>query len=164
MPRLYSKYLNTALEEVVGQVMGEDPREALNLFEELALMRISAGEAIKLYGAALKIGDEQKGQELRMSAAAVMAQALGNVQSMCEAAARVESQGKDKFSVHTLRAIIDQITLVAHATFKDHPDLVMKFQRDIKEQVRIPAAGGAEGTHLTPDKDVMGMDATIPSS
>lgn len=163
LPRLYSKHLSGTLLDAVEHVMGQDPREALNLFEELALMRVAAGDAIKLYNAAHTVEGE-KGDAIRTQAAGLMAQALSNVQSMCESAARIELQGKDKLSIHSLKAVVDQVVYISYKVFKDHPDLVKKFQETIAEQVRMPKASGIEGTDITPDRDVVEMDETIPAS
>jgi len=166
LPRLFKYTLGETLRDKVSQVMGEDPREALNLFEELALMRVSAGEAVKLYEGALKLDEKtdtvtkEKADELKQFASSLMVSALQQVQQMCEAAARVESQGKDKYSIHSLKAIIDQIILISYRVFKKHPDLVLDFERAIREDIRMP--NEATGTDITPDQDVMDMDATVP--
>lgn len=160
LPPLYRYKLRESLQDKMIELMGEDPREALNLFEELALMRIAAGQAVTLFDKAHDVEDEGKRLELLMSTASLMGGCLKEVQSMCESAARVESQGKDKYSIHSMKVIIDQIVLVSHKVFKAHPALVLEFQEAINEHVRLPTEN--VGTSITPDQDVLDMDDTIP--
>ncbi len=165
LPRLYKKYLSETLQVAVDSVMGDDPRESLNLFEELALMRLSAGNAIQMYSAAMGADREKLGADrvdgLQQMAAGIMSQALAGVQSMCESAAKIESGGKDKYSIHSLKMIVDQIVLVSFDVFKDHPELVREFERQIAANVRMPSS--PDGTDIQPGDDVIEMDDTIPS-
>lgn len=128
-------------------------------------MRVSAGNAIQMYSAAMgadknKIGAE-KVEALQAMAAGIMQQALAGVQSMCESAAKIEGSGKDKYSIHSLKMIVDQIVLTSYDVFKAHPELVREFERQIAENVRMPSS--PDGTDINPGDDVIDMDQTIPS-
>ncbi len=159
LPLFYSQHLSDTLTQRLADCVDGDPREALNLFEELALTRIAASEMVKLFAAAEKV-DGDKGAELRTTASVLMCDALKNVQAMCEAAARIENQGKDKYSIHSLKAIINQLVRIAYTVFKDHPEKAAEFKRLVDEEVKMP--NEAIGTTLTPDRDVQDMDETVP--
>lgn len=159
MPMFYSKYLDASISDLVAAQMGSDPRETLNLFEELALMRLACGDAVALWTAAQQSTDSSK----RVAASMIMADALKNVQQLCQAAASIESQGKDKFSVHTLRSIINQIVRIAYRVFEDDMEKAQAFEQMIADHVKLPSLGH-EGTSLTPDMDVGEMDSSVPQA
>ncbi len=160
LPVLYRYKLRETLQDKVSVLMGENPREALNLFEELALTRIAANQSVMLFDKAHDIENGEKRVEAVAACAAMMSECLKSVQSMCESAARIESQGKDKYSIHSIKVIVDQVVLICHRVFKDYPELVLEFQEAIKQHVRLPDE--SNGTSITPDQDVLDMDSTIP--
>lgn len=157
MPLFYSKYLTNSIADVVAEQMGSDPRETLNLFEELALMRLASGDAVALWTAA-QTSDDPK---TRYAAGCIMADALKNVSTLCQQAASIESQGKDKFSVHTLRSIVNQIVRIAYRVFDEDLAKAQAFEALINEEIRLPSTGD-EGTNITPDMDVLDMDESVP--
>lgn len=158
LPMFYKKKLNKTLTDMVADSLDGDPREALNLYEELALVRVLAAETVGLYSAASESGK----MEAMQAAGALMAEALGQVKTMCEAASRVETTGKDKFSVHTLKSIIHQIVRIAHKVLKEHPELALQFEQLVRNEIKMPNEN--EGTSITPDADVLEMDGTVPAA
>lgn len=155
LPFFYRKYLSPTLTAKVEELLNVAPDEQINLFEELALMRTMAGEAVQLYG----LAEEKGSPEQRTEAALLMRSALRDVVQTCEAASRVVASGKDKVSVHDIQFVVNQIIRVAHATLEEED--AMRFEESLRRDVRIPGRT-EQGTHLTPDNDVSMMDATIP--
>jgi len=157
LPRLYGKLLGGTMEETMNALLDESPAEQIQLFEELALTRVVCRDAVKLFAAAQQGDDEQK-----ILAQQVMLDALKFVKDMCEGAAKVDNNSKDKFSIQHVRHISNQITQCAHEAFgMGDPDAVKRFAELIKAKVKMPSASN-DGTDITPDQDVLEMDATIP--
>lgn len=156
LPRFYSKFLTKTLSEAVEEQLDLAPTEQLRFFEELALMRDVAGQAVMLYGAAKATGKA----EHVMPAAMVMKDALSEVVKIGEAAARIEASARDKISVHALHCFVAQIVRIVHDTFGDDPR-VHQFEEAIRNSIRLPVAVNS-GTARTPDADAIEMDDTIP--
>lgn len=156
MPRFYSKYLTRTVQEAVEEALAVSPREQLQLFEELALMRDLAGQAVALYSAARETGKA----EVMMQAGMLMQQHLKEVIATCESAARIDAAAKDKVSVHTLHHFVDQLVRVAFETFGD-TDKAREFEFAIRTQIKLPSSG-VNGTDITPDQDVTEMDRSVP--
>lgn len=175
MPRIYRRHMTQSLHAAVQEQMAVSPAEQLQLFEELALMREVAQQSVRLYGAAsealeraeaegLEEPKRKKLEELTMSAGMVLQDQMRSVSDICDRAARIDAQVKDKISVHTLHHFVDQIVMIAYKSFgelgEDSP-LVKDFVQRIRTEIKIPSTG-AEGTSVTPDMDVRDMDETVP--
>lgn len=166
LPVFYKYNLCKTLEEAVQEATGVDPSEQLGLFEELALMRVAANEAVQLYGIAMMVqaSDETpqaKVDQLRINAAELMKGALREVANMCEAAARVNGVSADKFSIHNLNYVVHQMVSIAYDVFgPEHEDLAQAFEERLQKHVKLAKQTG--GTQITPDADVILMDETIP--
>lgn len=152
MPRFYSHRLKGTLQDQVEILLGASPSEQLSLFEELALMRVTAAQVVALWGAA-------EGTDAAPMAGVLMRDALKDVISTCQTAANIESQAKDKFSIHALHHIINQIVRIAYECFDEDPR-AERFEQLIKEKIKMPIE--QTGTLLTPDQDAVDMDDTIP--
>lgn len=158
LPMFYSKHLGRTLQAAVEEQLGMDPSDQLNLFEELALIRSGAGQAVKLYDAALTQADS----DLRLEAARQMRDWLDTVRSFAESAARVKASGSDKISVHDLKYVVAQVTRIMwRVCGEDHEFLAKKFERLVREEIKMPHE--VVGTDLTPDLVVTDMDATVPN-
>jgi hypothetical protein len=153
LPRFYSKHLTKTLQEAVEDALGATPREQLNLYEELAVMRATCGDLCKLYDAC-----ENK-PESRAAVGEALRSALQDVVKVCESAARVEGMAKDKLSIHNLSYVIAQVVRLAHDCFGDD-ERAKKFEEMIRLEVRLPDE--TQGTLMTPDQDVGEMDDTVP--
>jgi len=159
LPMFYSRQLNRTLQEAVESQLEMAPREQLALFEELALMRLTAQRTVSMWNAAVETGKP----ETEQMAVALMVEALKNVEHMCTAAARVESTAADKVSIHTLKAFVSQIVRIAYETMgEEHVELARKFEKLVREEIKLPSE--EEGTTLTPDADVTRMDDTVPNA
>ncbi len=166
MSRYYLKCLRPTLaaklEEAVDSLGSLD---ALDLTEELALIRVAAGDAVEQYAKAQEIsGDDAKSTELKMITGQMMISRLQDVAKMCEAAG---SSAELKVRLQTAFASVmtSVITSIAHAAWEVFGDDYRV--KDFEELIRtkLEARGhGVEGTEITPDRDVIEMDETIPDA
>lgn len=153
LPMFYSEVLNTSLKQLVEAACSQEPHEQVAIFEELALMRVTATEAVRLYSKAQEADDET-----RLNASLLMRDHLLEVVKVAESAARIVASGKDKISVHDINHVVNQIVRIAFKTLTD--DDARKFERAIRAEVKV---SGNEGTTITPDQVVTDMDSTIPT-
>ena len=155
LPMFYSAQLKGSLSDFVGKCLDMPPHEQMNVFEELALMRGMAGKTVTLYQAA----EASKKSEVIANATGLMLDALTHVVKTCEAAARIDALSKDKVSAHNIAFVVDQIVRVAYDTIPE--EQARAFEASVREQVRIDT--GPEGTALTPDRDAIAMDNSVPA-
>jgi hypothetical protein len=146
----YRRSLTKALNDAVQESLEQKPDDVLNLFQELALTREAAQLSVRMYGAAL----ETDKQESILIAAELMAMHLQRVAEMCKAAASLHTEQREKFSVHDLNYIIEQIIRISYDTFKDH-ELVNHFALRLRNEIQISKA---QATTITPDQEVLEMD------
>ena len=138
-------------------------------------MREVAGHAVKMYSDADTIyrakPDSESAKKMVLETGALMKDFLFDVQKMCDSAARIEASSKDKLSITFLGHFIKQVLMCAYEAFEGKVDqsILDDFEERLKTQIRLPdyiqAKGGdgtPVGTEITPDQDVMDMDATIP--
>jgi hypothetical protein len=146
----YRRSLTKALEDAVQESLAQKPDDVLNLFQELALTREAAQLSVRMYGAAL----ETNKQESILIAAELMAMHLQKVAEMCKAAAALHTEQREKFSVHDLNYIVEQIIRISYDTFKEH-ELVNHFALRLRREIQISKA---QATTITPDQEVLEMD------
>lgn len=162
LPKFYSKYLTDTLNEALEQQLELDSHEQLNLQEELALMRLSSGQAMALWAAAQQLPkDNANRDEMIMSAALVMREALQSVAQLCKDAASVEAARKDAITPMDLKQIVNQLVRLLYSVCgEEHEDIARRFELRVKDEIRLP--NDIEGTTLNPTQDVIDMLATIP--
>jgi hypothetical protein len=148
--RFYKRSLTASLEAVLSEQLEMKPDEQLSLFEELALVREAANNHVKIYSLAVETGK----QEAIMAAGELMAISMQRVAEICRIAAATHNEQKDKFSVHDLNYIIEQIIRISFDCFKDDPR-VNKFALMIRENLQLTKD---QGTSITPDQEVLEMD------
>jgi hypothetical protein len=156
LPRFYSKYLKATLQEAVEECLTQSPHDQVSVFEELALMRLTVEDAIKLWDKSR----ESSALATRMEAGMILRDQLKEVSALADQANRIMLAGKDQYSVHTLVHVVNQLVRIAYDVFADHRDLAEEFERQIRERVKLPTEG--QGTASTPDMDVADMDNTVP--
>lgn len=176
MPSFYGKYLNETLQEAVESQLNLPVEDQLNLFEELALIRRFACDALKVYSKELNKPDAKQIDIVVASKLATAA--LEQVSNFCEKAAKVDSMQRDKYSIHTINSIVAQIVNIIHIVLDIHDqhELAVEIAREIRLQLKIPVqtvklieanANNSLGTNLTPeavDETVIDMDNTIPKN
>jgi len=156
LPRFYSKKLSGTLQQVVEEALEAAPAEQLELLEELAIMRTTTLDVLKLYEAALESGK----QEMIVSAGLVVREAMKDVQAMTSAAFDMEQKRRDKVSAHNIVYVVHQIVRISAEVFGEDLDKAERFRRLCLEKLRVD--DGKQGTTITPDQDVIDMDSTIP--
>jgi hypothetical protein len=165
MPKFYGKYVTKTLGDMLDQCLEQNPKDQLQLFEEVALIRDVAGQAVALYSAAKELADAHPGdakkRDLLMQAGEVMKMQISEVVKTCEAASRVANAASDKVSIHQLHFFVEQVTRCAYEAFGNDPR-AEDFRQRMLTQVRLPVDAGSTGTCVTPDMDVMGMDGSVP--
>lgn len=149
--RFYKRNLSKSLAEAIEDSLDLKPDDQFNLMEELALMREVAGQYVKVYGAALESGK----QDVILSSGELMALALNQVSNICRQAAAVHNEQREKFSVHDLNYIIEQIIRISYDCFKDD-DRCNTFALMIREQLDLKS--NKQGTTITADQAVTEMD------
>ena len=169
MPGIYDRVLTRTLAESIAALQAEPPAKQMQIFDELALMRDVAAEAVKLYSvareAAAQQPDNMKLTEQVLSTGAVMREHLNEVVRLAEVAGRIEQQAKDKISIPQLYFFVDQLVHAIYVALDGDVVLAKQIERTIKETVLLPSvtAGNSDkGTLLTPDMDVQSMDAMVP--
>jgi hypothetical protein len=153
LPKFYSVHLSKTLQEAVEEALDSAPEDQLNLYEELAVMRASAADICKMY-------DACPNDKTRMAAGGLLRDTMQEVARLCESAARVRASANDKLSIHNLSVVIAQVVRCAWEVFGDDEERAQQFEDLIREKVRMPEE--TRGTSITPDQDVMDMDASVP--
>ena len=157
LPVFYSKHLTKTLKDHVSDSLGMDPDEQVALYEELALVRHVAGQFVKLYGAACDSGNP----ETVMLAASGMVDALNNVERICSAAGKLKDKQKDRFSIHDLKFVVDQLVQIMYTICDpDHRDIAVRFKESVDSYLVLPTA--QQGTDLHPDQTAALLDSSIP--
>lgn len=170
---VYKQKLGPKLKTMVEQATGIDPDEQIAVFEELALMRSHASNFVAVYSAAYEAAEavatnaaatpEQKAAaSARLtSAGQLMTEALQIVTDTCAKATKIQTQLKDRFSIHDLKFVIERIMMIHFSVAKDYPELVEAFAKAIDEELKLPQSGST-GTSLHPDDTAREFDASVP--
>lgn len=176
MPSFYGKYLNETLQEAVESQLRLPVENQLNLFEELAISRTLAKDALQMY--AEESANPKSTREQILIAGKFLYSALEVVTNFCEKAAKVDSMQRDKYSIHTINSIVAQIVNIIHIVLDIHDqhELAVELAREIRIQLKIPVqtvklieanANNQLGTNLTPeaiDATVIDMDSSVPNN
>jgi len=160
--RFYTKRLRpTLLARVEEIVASTAPIEQLSVVEEIALLRDHCGNAVSLYSEAVESGNA----EAVMSAGIVMSSHLQELIKAVDTAARID-EVKTRVSGAFVNAMAAVVTTVCQAASEvwGNDYRVGEFERRLREQLVAKAIPGCEGTDVTPDQDVHGMDDTVPGA
>jgi hypothetical protein len=163
MARFYRNHLTKSLGALVDDALSINPNEQLQLYEELALMRDVAGQAVALYGISKDLADKEPNEKNRsrvFEAGQLMQSQLSEVVRICESASRI-ANARNNISPDQLGHLVAQLKRCAQDAFGDDPR-VLTFDKLINEQVRVPMEGSTNGTMLTPDLDAKDMDGSVP--
>jgi hypothetical protein len=140
LPSFYSKYLGPKLSERVNEALNKPHDEQVALYEELAIARSTACEALRL---ASPLFDEKIGTKLSLETKALMAQTLNQamnaVKELVLAASKIEKEQSDKVSVKVINLIVMQIVMAINDVCGvDNMELAEAIARRIDEKVRLP--------------------------
>lgn len=158
---LYSKYLGDTLSKRLAEMLEQPIGVQVSLFEELAIVRTQAVEAIRLWDAAVESPKpDSKTVQLAME---VVSGSLREVKEFCLAVSRIEKDAEDKVSLRIVGVFVDQIVRVVYRVCGEkYEGLADAIREGIEEGVRLPKSGDeleVEGTLRTPDQVVEEMDA-----
>lgn len=167
MSRYYLKCLRPTLALALEKALSETSLDNLDLNEELALIRVAAGDAVAEYAKVVELSesksDDPKITELKMLTGQMMISRLQDVAKMATEAGNTADL-KIKLQGAFSQVMTSVITSIAHAAWEVFGD--DSRVKDFEELIRtkLEARGtGVEGTEITPDRDVIEMDETIPS-
>ena len=136
----YSKYLGPRLTEMVRQNLNEPHDEQVALYQELAITRSMACEAIKL---AQPLFDDDMRSKLDTETTAMifstLQNAMSSVKDLVLAAARIEKDSKDKVSLKVINLIVAQIiNAVNQECGTENEELADAIGKRINDKVRLP--------------------------
>ncbi len=165
LPAVYSKYLSEALSTRIEELAQQSLTAQQDLSEELALVRLTALDAAKLYDQARAIAeavpDNKDAQEVKLAAGQQLRSVLAEVADMVQRIVTIQNAGRDKIGVQGVALLVAQVVQMAYDVFgEDNIPLVQEFAERIRE-LRLPV-DGSSGTNIRPDDDVIEMDTTIP--
>jgi len=164
MSRYYLKCLRPTLAAALETALAESPLDQLDLSEELALIRVAAGDAVAQYAKVSELtGEDAKTAEMKLMMGQMMISRLQDVAKMAEAAGS-NAELKVRLQGAFAQVMTSVITSIAHAAWEVFGDdyRVKDFEELIRTKLEARGAG-VEGTEITPDRDVIEMDETIPA-
>lgn len=172
MPKFYRHTLTKTLQSVVEEHLRLSNAEQIQLYEELALLRHNAGLAVEQYGKAydmlLQARASQKqdlialAEETLLEAAEAMKSQLREVRDTCKTIAEIEAKATNNITVFTLHGVVRQMVFLLYETLgPDNMELAHQFEEMVRRDVVLPASE-VKGTTITPDQEVLAMDATVP--
>lgn len=140
LPSFYSKYLGPKLSERVKELLDSPHEEQVSLYQELAVARASACEALKL---AQPLFDEKQAEKLspetKSLIVATLGQAMTNVKDIVLAASRLEKEAGDKVSMKVVNLIVMQIVLAINDVCgTENLEIAAAIGKAIDERVRLP--------------------------
>jgi len=152
-PTFYSKFLGPTLAKALTEVASEPLTKQTAIYDELALARATAQQAVKMAAIALEpppgivIDDATK-----RGALALIMEVVGQVSILVERAAKIEASASDKLSLRAVDAFVVQIVrIIAEELGSEYQALAEKICGRIKTDIRVPldamrgkTAGAAE--------------------
>ena len=125
LPTFYSKYLGPKLKKRVEELLKTPHDEQVSLYEELALARSMACEALALAAPVFENGNDLT-PETRAKAVQVLGAALENVKDLVLAASRLEKDSADKVSLKVLHLVVPYTLILADPMWKER-EIIAKF-------------------------------------
>ena len=140
LPPFYSKYLGPKLSQRLAELLARPHDEQVALYEELAVARATACEALKL---AQPLFDEEQSKKLNSETKSLMMQTLGQamdgVKEMVLACSRVEKDADDKVSIKVINLVVNQIILAINDVCgTENVALAEAIAAAIDNRVRLP--------------------------
>lgn len=158
--RIYTRVLSKTLREALDEHLSQDPSKQVQIFEELGLMREHSMNAVALWS----IAQDSDKLETRLAAGELMAGMLKQVADLAKTAAAINAQSA--VSVHTLHFVVQRIINVMHEVCgEENISLALEFEQRVRAEIRVEQYAGGDsmsGTTLTPDRDAIDMDESVP--
>lgn len=140
LPMFYSKYLGPKLSERVKELLDQPHDEQISLYQELAIARVNACEALKL---AQPLYDDEKSKklspELKSLILNTLQDAMGGVKELVLAASKLEKDSADKVSIKVINLIVMQIIMAINDVCgTENMAIAEAIAQAIDERVRLP--------------------------
>lgn len=158
IPRIYSKYLGKTLKEELEAFLGQSHHQQVSVYEELAISRVAAAQALRLAEPVLTNDIKLKPETVAL-ALSCLRDAMNNVRDMVVAAAKIEALATDKISIRYLDTFLTQIIRAIYIACGDEDGIAEVIEQEIRENVRLPIVSDL-GTDSTPST-VLEMDESI---
>lgn len=164
MPKRYVKLLGVSLKEKLEEMSEGSHHDVVNLYEEIAISRLAAMQAIKLASPVLD-GTTELEPHVRVLALSCLQDAMEHVRRMVLSAARIEKSVDGRVSLQVIDLLFMQVIRVVHEACPDE-ELAEKIEagiREIKLPVHSKNAGASlmDGIDSTPDMMVGEMDESV---
>lgn len=178
-PTYYAQHLGPTLREALEEQINSPHHLQLQLYEELAVTRTAALEAVKLASILYEqdgdtgktIADSKNiDMQTRVALVNAMRDSMVAVKEMVMACSKVEKDVEDKVSLRVIDLYLKQIMNCIGKALRKHPELVDAIQNEIEQTIRVPTARASAreieqqyGDVMTPDKMVeLMMQRTAP--
>lgn len=162
-------YLSRVSENIAArleEILSTPVKQQLQLYEEIAVARLAALQAVKAATPFLE-GDPRVTPQLAALMQENLRRALSDVTMIVEKAAKIEANFHDKVSVNVISMVMMQVTREIHDTLgRQHPDLAAALDQRIQKSVMLPVSEDAESVISRDSKRTVDeMDAvTSPSA
>lgn len=163
MPSKYRRHIGIPLKEKLDEFMDGGHHEQIQLYEELAIVRAMAVNALKLAEPVLQPGRKKIKAHIQVIALDLLAECMENVRKMVETIAKMEKLSDGKVSLRVVDMLLAQVIKLLHKKYPDDGDELEVLIRDIRlpEADHEPGGGFTQGTEITPDAMVTEMDESI---
>ena len=165
MPKRYAKFLGVTLRNKIEELTSDPHFDQINLYDEIAIARLSATQALKLAEPVLTGSIKVKNTTMVL-AMSCLRDAMDHVRDVVVAAAKIEHDAGGKVSLRVVDLVIMQVIKAIHEVCDD-PVLADLIEKAVRENVRLPEGSGdagaliVDGVESTPDVIVMEMDESI---
>lgn len=136
MPGFYSKFVGPKLRAQLDEMLQESHDKQLSLYEEIAVSRTAAMQALALAEPALT--GEIKDPRLVSLSISVVQQAMSHVANLVQVAARIEKDADDKFSLKVLALFVMQITKAVYEVLGEDNETAARIVAAIDDRVKVP--------------------------
>lgn len=167
MPKRYAKFLGETLRNKIEELSQDPHHDQVSLYEEIAVARLAAIQALKLAEPVLN-GTVKVKPQTTVLAIECLREAMNHVRDMVVSAARVEQASGSKVSLRVVDLIVMQLIKAIHDVCPDRK-VADKIAEHVRENVRLPMDKTADvwspsvidGVESTPDMMVHEMDASV---
>lgn len=163
LPSIYRKGLKDGLVDLLESLASQPHHDQIALYEELALSRMCAQQALAL--ATPVLSGEKVDAQTQALTVSLLKDALNNVRDMCIAVSKIEKDKDDRVSLKVVDLFIIQILRAIYRVCGDeHAELAVRLEEEITSTVQLPkdidVEGAVAGTDSLPS-DVQSMDSSI---
>ncbi len=167
MSKRYAKFLGETLRDKIEELASVPHHEQVSLYDEIAVARLAAVQALKLAEPVLN-GEVNVKAEVKALAIECLREAMNHVRDMVVSAAKVETASGSKVSLRVVDLLIMQVIKAIHDVCPDK-DVADKIAEHIRDNVRLPtgetsdvgAPSIIDGVESTPDMMVLEMDESV---